>query len=202
MSAAAGTSPDPRLWLKRQSRWSVFEIALWLAALAPFFLFPAYLTLASQVAIAALFAVSVDLVLGYAGIITLGHAMFFGLGAYCAGLLSKAGWGEPLSGLVIAGAFAGLAGGLFSHLFQLISPEQLHWQTSAILLVMVVLGGSGSLVGPAIGAVAIVLLQNVVSSYTQRWPSIMAVTFILVVLYARGGAWGFLTRGAAAKERA
>jgi len=110
MSAAAGTSPDPRLWLKRQSRWSVFEIALWLAALAPFFLFPAYLTLASQVAIAALFAVSVDLVLGYAGIITLGHAMFFGLGAYCAGLLSKAGWGEPLSGLVIAGAFAGLVG--------------------------------------------------------------------------------------------
>jgi len=107
-----------------------------------------------------------------------------------------------IAAFTVAGAFAGLAGGLFSHLFQLISPEQLHWQTSAILLVMVVLGGSGSLVGPAIGAVAIVLLQNVVSSYTQRWPSIMAVTFILVVLYARGGAWGFLTRGAAAKERA
>ena len=48
--------------------------------------------------------------LGYAGIITLGHAMFFGLGAYAAGLISKAGWGEPLTGLLLAGAFAGLVG--------------------------------------------------------------------------------------------
>ena len=97
-------------WLRRQSRFSVFEIAFWLAAIVPFFLFPTYLTLASQIAIAALFAVSVDLVLGYAGIITLGHAMFFGLGAYAAGLISKAGWGEPLTGLLLAGAFAGLVG--------------------------------------------------------------------------------------------
>ena len=91
---------EPHSWLRRQSRWSIFEIAFWLAALLPFFLFPTYLTLASQIAIAALFAISVDLVLGYAGIVTLGHAMFFGLGAYAAGLISKAGWGEPLTGLV------------------------------------------------------------------------------------------------------
>jgi branched-chain amino acid transport system permease protein len=110
MSEIARNSPDPRLWLKQRSRWSIVEIAFWLAALLPFFLFPAYLTLASQIAIAALFAVSVDLVLGYAGIVTLGHAMFFGLGAYAAGLISKAGWGEPLSGLVMAGVFAGLIG--------------------------------------------------------------------------------------------
>ena len=114
MTDAAAASPDPRLWLKRQSRWSMAEIALWLAALTPFLLFPAYLSLASQIAITALFAVSVDLVLGYAGIVTLGHAMFFGLGAYAAGLLSKAGWGEPLSGLVVAAAFAGLVGHVVS----------------------------------------------------------------------------------------
>ena len=100
----------PRDWIRRQSRWSPFEIVFWLALLLPFFLFPTYLPLATQIAIAALFALSVDLILGYAGIITLGHAMFFGLGAYAAALLSQAGWGEPLTGLLLAAAFAGLVG--------------------------------------------------------------------------------------------
>ena len=94
----AGTSA-PRAWLEARSRWSPYELVFWLATLVPFLLFPTYLTLASQIAIAALFALSLDLVLGYAGIVTLGHAMFFGLGAYTAGLISKAGWGEPLTGL-------------------------------------------------------------------------------------------------------
>jgi branched-chain amino acid transport system permease protein len=89
----------PTGWLRQRSRWSSLEVAVWLAALLPFLLFPTYLSLASQIAIAALFAISLDLVLGYAGIVTLGHAMFFGLGAYTAGLISKAGWGEPLTGL-------------------------------------------------------------------------------------------------------
>jgi branched-chain amino acid transport system permease protein len=110
MTDAAHTRLGPHDWLKRQSRWSVFEIAFWLAALLPFLLFPSYLTLASQIAIAALFVISVDLVLGYAGIITLGHAMFFGIGAYAAGLISKAGWGEPLTGLLLAAAIAGAVG--------------------------------------------------------------------------------------------
>lgn len=104
------TAPSPHEWLRRKSRWSAFEAAFWLAALIPFWLFPTYLTLASQIAIAALFAISVDLVLGYAGIITLGHAMFFGLGAYCAGLITKAGWGEPISGLLLSGLFAAAVG--------------------------------------------------------------------------------------------
>jgi branched-chain amino acid transport system permease protein len=117
MTDIARTFPQPLAWLKRQSRWSVFEIAFWLVTLLPFFLFPTYLTLVSQVAVAALFAISVDLILGYAGIVTLGHAMFFGLGAYTAGLLSsKAGWGEPISGLLMAGALAGLVGFVVSFL--------------------------------------------------------------------------------------
>ncbi|TWG93508.1 branched-chain amino acid transport system permease protein [Mesorhizobium sp. J18] len=110
-------SSEPLAWLHQQSRWSVFEIVFWLLALVPFFFFPTYLMLANQVAIAALFAISVDLVLGYAGIVTLGHAMFFGIGAYTAGILSaRWGWGEPLSGLLLAGAFAGLVGYVTSFL--------------------------------------------------------------------------------------
>lgn len=107
----------PHAWLARQSRWSWFEVAFWMATLLPFFLFPTYLTLASQIAIAALFAISVDLILGYAGIVTLGHALFFGLGAYSVGLLSaRIGWGEPISGLAFAGLVAGLVGFVASYL--------------------------------------------------------------------------------------
>ena len=65
---------------------------------------------ASQIAITALFALSLDLILGYAGIVSLGHAAFFGLGAYAAGLIAKWGWGEPISGLIMAGAVAGVVG--------------------------------------------------------------------------------------------
>lgn len=109
-SAKTSTLAFAQAWIKSQGRWSPFEIAFWLAVFIPFFFFPTYLTLASQIAIAALFVLSVDLILGYAGIITLGHAMFFGLGAYAAGLLTKTGWGEPLTGLLLSGAFVALVG--------------------------------------------------------------------------------------------
>ena len=93
-----------------RARWRAAEVALWLVPLACFFLFPGYRVLGSQVFITALFALSLDLVLGYAGILTLGHAAFFGIGAYTAGLLAAHGWGEPLSGLAAAAALAALAG--------------------------------------------------------------------------------------------
>jgi branched-chain amino acid transport system permease protein len=106
------TSPvaGPHAFLRAQTRWHPLEIAFWLATLLPFVLFPSYLQLASQIAIAALFALSLDLILGYAGIVSLGHAAFFGLGAYAAGLTAKHGWGEPLSGLLCAALVAGLVG--------------------------------------------------------------------------------------------
>jgi branched-chain amino acid transport system permease protein len=66
--------------------------------------------LGSQIMITGLFALSLDLILGYAGIVSLGHAAFFGIGAYTAGLLAKYGWGEPLSGLVLAALTSALAG--------------------------------------------------------------------------------------------
>jgi len=107
MNTAAMT---PTSYLQSQTRWGWLEIAFWLAALLPFVLFPTHLSLASQIAITALFALSLDLILGYAGIVSLGHAAFFGLGAYAAGLFSKYVWGEPLTGLLLAGLVAGLVG--------------------------------------------------------------------------------------------
>src|SRR5262249_34015801 len=105
---------EPRLFLQAQTRWHPLEIAFWLATLAPFMVFPNYLQLASQIAITALFALSLDLILGYAGLVSLGHAAYFGFASYTAGLIAKWGWGEPLSGLLIAAAAAGLLGYLTS----------------------------------------------------------------------------------------
>jgi branched-chain amino acid transport system permease protein len=91
-------------------RWHAFELLFWLLPVAAFFLFPGYRVLGSQILIVALFALSLDLILGYAGIVSLGHAAFFGVGAYTAGLLAAHGWGEPLSGLLLAGALSALVG--------------------------------------------------------------------------------------------
>jgi branched-chain amino acid transport system permease protein len=110
--ASAGAAINPHHHLTARQRWQPIEVAFWLATLLPFVVTPAYLTLASQIAITAIFAVSLDLILGYAGLVSLGHAAFFGLGAYTAGLLAKAGWGEPLSGLLAAAAVAGAFGWL------------------------------------------------------------------------------------------
>ena len=92
------------------------EVAFWLCTLLPFVLAPNYLSLASQVAITALFALSLDLILGYAGIVSLGHAAFFGVGAYTAGLIAKHWWTEPVSALLISGILAGTAGYALSHI--------------------------------------------------------------------------------------
>jgi branched-chain amino acid transport system permease protein len=111
VSAPAGTALTPHGYLLAQTRWSWLEIAFWLVVAAvPYLLFPTHLSLASQIAITALFALSLDLILGYAGIVSLGHAAFFGLGAYAAGLFSKFVWGEPITGLIVAALVAGVVG--------------------------------------------------------------------------------------------
>jgi branched-chain amino acid transport system permease protein len=101
---------------RQQRRWRALEIAFWLATLLPFVVAPNYLSLASQIAITALFALSLDLILGYAGIVSLGHAAFFGVGAYTAGLLAKHYWSEPLTGLAAAALLSGLVGYATSHI--------------------------------------------------------------------------------------
>jgi branched-chain amino acid transport system permease protein len=90
-------------------RW--WEPIPWIIALAFYFLFPAYLGFGAELLIAILFALSLDLALGYAGILTLGHAAFFGAGAYTVGLLAFHGiWNEPITSLIAAAAVAALIG--------------------------------------------------------------------------------------------
>jgi branched-chain amino acid transport system permease protein len=92
--------------LRLASRWRASEAAFWLLPIVAYFVFPEDLALLSQIAITALFVLSLDLILGYAGILSLGHAAFFGIGAYTAGLLAKYGWGDPMLGLLGAGLLA------------------------------------------------------------------------------------------------
>ncbi len=95
---------------RRSARWHLAEYAFWLLPIAAPFVFPEDLALLSQIAIAGLFALSLDLILGYAGIVSLGHAAFFGVGGYAAGLLARHGLGDPVLGLFAAAAAAGLLG--------------------------------------------------------------------------------------------
>jgi branched-chain amino acid transport system permease protein len=88
----------------------LLEGAPWVLAVAAYFIFPEQLPLLSAIAIAALFVLSLDLIVGYAGVVTLGHAAFFGIGAYTAGLLAQQGWGEPISGLLVSMLAAALLG--------------------------------------------------------------------------------------------
>jgi branched-chain amino acid transport system permease protein len=94
----------------RRHRYKPLEALPWVAAIAAYFAFPSYLALGAQILATILFALSADLLLGYAGIVTLGHAAFFGTGAYIAGILAAHGWGEPITGLLAAAAAAALLG--------------------------------------------------------------------------------------------
>jgi branched-chain amino acid transport system permease protein len=96
--------------LASQSRWRWWEAALGVAALASWWLVGEHALLANEIAILALFAVSLDLILGYAGIVSLGHAAFFGFGAYTAALFAKHVMPDPLVGLVVAIAASTLLG--------------------------------------------------------------------------------------------
>jgi len=99
-----------------RSRWRAPEFVFWALIIAAFFLFPDYRSLGAQVLVTGIFALSLDMLLGYAGIVTLGHAAFFGVGAFTAGWLGKYGWPEPVSALAIAAAVAACAGALGSRL--------------------------------------------------------------------------------------
>jgi branched-chain amino acid transport system permease protein len=93
---------------------------------------------------------------------------------------------------VIAGAAAGLAGALNANQVEYVSPGLMHWTRSGIILVMVILGGSGTLYGPVLGAAAFLLLEEVLSIYTEHWMLYFGPALILVVLFARHGLYGVL----------
>jgi branched-chain amino acid transport system permease protein len=112
---AAERHPAARALAERH-RIRIWEPLPWLLAIAFYFAFPTYLGFGTDLLIWILFAISLDLALGYVGIVTLGHAAFFGAGAYTVGMLAYHGiWNEPVTGLILAGLAAaaiGLASGL------------------------------------------------------------------------------------------
>jgi branched-chain amino acid transport system permease protein len=108
---------DISAYLKRRARWSPLEVAFWVFAFATIWLFPSKHLILTETAILALFAMSLDLILGYAGIISLGQAAFFGVAGYCAGLLAKYGLvTEPVLALLVSGVAAAILGFVTSFL--------------------------------------------------------------------------------------
>lgn len=119
--ATQGGESRAMAYFAERAKWRWPEFALWIGAFALAFLFPSRALLFNEVAILALFALSLDIVLGYAGIVSLGHGAFFGLGAYVAGLLAKAGAGagllsDPTFGLLISAIFCAFVGYITSFL--------------------------------------------------------------------------------------
>jgi len=115
MKPPAGNQSKGRF--ESRGHWHALEVLFWLAAFASYYLFPGKHLILTEIAILALFALSLDLILGYAGIVSLGHAAFFGFGAYVAGLLAKHQLvTEPLFALLLAGLAAMMLGFVTSFL--------------------------------------------------------------------------------------
>src|SRR3954471_2994231 len=87
----------------------------------------------------------------------------------------------------LSGALAGLAGALYSFYNVFVSPELSGWLFSGQVMIMVIVGGVGTLLGPAVGAGVFIFLQNFISTYTERWPMIMGVLLVILVLMGKGG---------------
>jgi len=99
-----------------------------------------------------------------------------------------------LLSFTIAGAIAGLAGGLYAIFNGFISADAVYWTASGDILIMTMLGGAGTLIGPALGAAIVLLMKNVVSSYSEHWLAIIGITFVCCVMFFPGGLWGSLQK--------
>ncbi len=322
MAAIASRLARVRLQFAQRRTWALLLLAV-VAVLYPYLVRPYHLSLAIEVLIFAIFAMSLDILLGYTGLVSFGHAAFFGLGAYLvayttigltnnlavtlpvvvvgtalaalvAGFFairtsgiyflmvtlafaqmlfsiairwsSVTGGSDGLSGVsrpaigvgplsytfdsrtsfyylvlaffllswwvlrrivdspfgwtlrgireneqrmlalgyntfrykmaafVIAGVFAGIAGMLLAQFFRHAAPENLYWTTSGQVMIMLIVGGTGTLTGPILGAAVIRLLPNYLSTYTDRWQTVLGLTFILFVLFAPQGIMGLIQR--------
>src|SRR5207244_2013743 len=201
------------------------------------------LGLLTKMLIFAVFAMSLNLILGYAGLPSLGHAAYFGVAAYTTALLSLRltpnFWLDFAAGLIAAAITAALFGLLAlraqgSYLLMItLALAQVLWGIafgwrsltggddglpgitrpavgpwrlgdgisfyyfilvvfSAMELIMVILGGAGTLLGPAVGSAAIVFLENAISAYTERWLLILGLIYVVVTLFAPAGLLGLL----------
>jgi branched-chain amino acid transport system permease protein len=101
-------------------------------------------------------------------------------------------WLYKYVAFVLAGLFAGIAGNLFVYYNGFVSPAYLSIVLSATALIMVILGGAGTLLGPVVGSAAIVLLENVISAHTERWLLVLGLIYVAVTLFAPAGLVGLL----------
>ena len=172
----------------QQARWRWSESLFWILSVVVLFVFPSKALLFSQIAIMGLFALSLDLILGYGGIVSLGHAAFFGVGAYAAGLMAKHGLGDPLLGLAVAACVAACIGWLTSFLLLRGSDLTRLMVTLGIALMLFELanrmasitGGAdglqGMMVGPVLGLFSFDLFGKTAYLYS------LAVLFVLFLL--------------------
>ena len=188
----------------RRAAWSRWEIAFWLAWVVAFFLPITHHVLLTQVLIWGLFALSLDLLLGYRGVASLGHAAFYGIGAYAAGFLGRLGWTEPLSGLLLSGLLAGAAGLLVGRVVRGLHGVALLMVTLGLNLLLYDLvqrstewtGGDDGLQGVSI-APLLSLFRFDMAGHTA-YVYVLAVVFVVVVAVRAlvGSAWGLALRGA------
>lgn len=177
--------------LAEARRWRIFEILFWIMALAAYFVFPRQLLILNEIVILGLFALSLDLILGYAGIVSLGHAAFFGAGAYAAGLIALHLTPDPLLGLALGIAVSALLGFLSSPLVLKGNDLTRLMVTLGIALILhelansfsKITGGADGLQGitmaPLLGAFEFDLFGKTAYLYS------LAVLFILFVMARR-----------------
>lgn len=177
--------------LRLDSRIKAWEPIMWVLAFIAPLAFPTHALLVSEIAITALFAMSLDLILGYTGIVSLGHAAFFGMGAYSAALFAKLVMPDPLAGLLVATVLATLLGAVCSFTIQRGSDLTRLMVTLGVGLIMYELankldwltGGAdglqGAIIGPVLGLFAFDL-----GGKTAAWYS-LTVAFLLFMLMRR-----------------
>jgi len=105
-----------------------------------------------------------------------------------------------LTAFVISGALAGLAGALIANQTEFVSPSFLDWHRSGEILIVVILGGMGSLFGPLLGAAAFLLLEEFLSQWTEHWMILFGPALIVIVLFARRGLWGLIAGAKAGRD--
>jgi branched-chain amino acid transport system permease protein len=177
--------------LLASSKWRAWEITLWVLIWAAPFVFVQHAALINEIAILALFALSLDMILGYAGIVSLGHAAFFGLGAYGAALFAKHVMPDPLVGLAVATALGALLGAATSPMIVRGTDLTRLMVTMGVALVLFELankfenitGGAdglqGVVIGPLLGRFEFDLGARVASFYS------LAVLFLAFLLLRR-----------------
>ena len=170
------------------SRWKLGETLFWLAMVGAYFIPDMNIILLGQIFIWGLFAMSLDLLLGYRGIPSLGHAGFFGIGAYAAGFLGKYGWTEPISALLVSMVIAGAVGLLTGRFVQRVTGVALLMVTLSLNLILYdavhratdLTGGDDGLQGVVIAPV-LGMFRFDIFGKTAYWYA-LAVTFVLFLL--------------------